>query len=69
MASGGATAVTTIIRPREAAAVGACRHLHISPRRDPLDSALYREVWRWGAVGWEWEASAVVRWADSMVVA
>ena len=38
-------------------------------RRDPPDSALYREPWR--AVAWEWRgvASAVVPWAASMVVA
>ena len=68
---------TTIIRPPEGTAVGASRRLHISPRRDQPDSALYREPWR--AVAWEcgwvvsavvpWEASTVVPWEGSAVVA
>ena len=77
LATGVGTAATTIIRPPEGAAVGACRRSHISPRRDQPDSALYREPWR--AVAWEcgwvvsavvpWEASTVVPWEGSTVVA
>ena len=46
---------------------GACLRSHIAPRRDPLDSALYREPWR--AIAWEWQEvdSAEVPWAASMV--
>ena len=68
LATGVGTVASTIIRPPEAAAVGACRRSPIRPRRDQPDSALYRETWR--AVGWEWRgaASAVVPWEASTVV-